>query len=486
MVSTKTQPEVDAVEEAQTCGSSELLDKTTPATDIWELYGTSCDCTLNNKPKSKHYILFAIDIATSKVVITKTFYSNTKDRTCSTKQVIKAIEQALEAEQVKEPLEINTGDRSEFRSQEFIDFANKNPLIKSWCPFGGIFSKNEKNPYTFEKLTEYLLCDLPKNVERTSILQNRVVKRINILNTQGSDTRDTHLSPNPCLLDGTRPFLEHDPSSNRTTLIVPIRPELSGREKFRDDVREGTILCDLVKDDQRREYGVSIKNINLESKDDVEEILKKVDKINEVVLPMHKAQTLCDPIPKTVFEAILKDDKPKGTHTLSWSRFKLTASLLFFSGLKLSEVAQIKKDDVEGIIKNHRLSVYQSKVNKYRNLRFTKKGVETIQKVFNESKNIVYKDYNVLFPLPQSNRKNTDKFCRSINKFLKIYDERGSFRFTSHSFRCGFISQALKHTSTHNAQTLAGHTDIKSTIKYNRFILDPDKEIDILNKMFDD
>lgn len=38
----------------------------------------------------------------NKAVMTKTFYSNTKHKTCSTKQVIKAIEQALEAEQVKD------------------------------------------------------------------------------------------------------------------------------------------------------------------------------------------------------------------------------------------------------------------------------------------------------------------------------------------------------------------------------------------------
>lgn len=150
-------------------------------------------------------------------------------------------------------------------------------------------------------------------------------------------------------------------------------------------------------------------------------------------------------------------------------------TVMFFSGLRINEIVNISLPTFEDLFKTGKLPIYQSKVNKYRNVYFSDKGKETIQMVFDKTKHIVYDTDKVLFPRPESNRNNVEKLNGIVNKYLSIYGKKYHFKLTSHSFRTGYVSVALKHSTTHRVQELIGHADIRSTMKYSRFTLEPEE-----------
>lgn len=186
-----------------------------------------------------------------------------------------------------------------------------------------------------------------------------------------------------------------------------------------------------------------------------------------------------------MLERIIQAPKPKGSHQLSWARFQLTAAILFFTGLRISEVAPINEEMLLEIIEQGSMTFYQPKVNKYRTIRFTSHGVETIKLIFYKNRKVIFDRHKVLFPLPESNRKNVEKFTGSINKHLRLFNDDKKKKISSHSFRVAFVSNALKCTSAHNTQKLIGHADIRSTMKYSRYELDPQEEENILKQMFE-
>lgn len=57
---------------------------------------------------------------------------------------------------------------------------------------------------------------------------------------------------------------------------------------------------------------------------------------------------------------------------------------------------------------------------------------------------------------------------------------------SSHSFRVGFVTRHLKHTDSHVVARVIGHKHIATTLKYNRYIVDKDKDREILDRGYED
>lgn len=148
-------------------------------------------------------------------------------------------------------------------------------------------------------------------------------------------------------------------------------------------------------------------------------------------------------------------------------------------------MATLTSKDFEEAISNHRLDVLQPKVNKYRTVRFTTKALTDIKEIFNKYGKVVFDCAPVLYPAPASGRRNPDKFIHIINKCLKEFKVKYKSNITTHSYRTGYITKLLKHTTTHNAQQLVGHADIRSTTRYNRHLLDQNEQMEILEDAFD-
>ena len=72
------------------------------------------------------------------------------------------------------------------------------------------------------------------------------------------------------------------------------------------------------------------------------------------------------------------------------------------------------------------------------------------------------------------------------NKFLNPYWQKYKLNLKSHSFRIHFVTQALKHSTTQQAQKLVGHKDIRTTLKYNRHLMAKTDKESVSFKMFED
>ena len=74
-----------------------------------------------------------------------------------------------------------------------------------------------------------------------------------------------------------------------------------------------------------------------------------------------------------------------------------------------------------------------------------------------------------------------------INKEIKKAKEtlHISDVLSSHSFRVGFVTRHLKHADSHLMAKFVGHKNIATTLKYNRYVVDENKEREILDKGYE-
>ena len=72
-----------------------------------------------------------------------------------------------------------------------------------------------------------------------------------------------------------------------------------------------------------------------------------------------------------------------------------------------------------------------------------------------------------------------------INRDLKYTSQKYNipYNIKSHSFRVNIITNLLKVTSVQNTANIIGHTDIRSTMTYNRYALSKNQIQDLLDKM---
>ena len=78
----------------------------------------------------------------------------------------------------------------------------------------------------------------------------------------------------------------------------------------------------------------------------------------------------------------MEQTRPKGAQKKPWGRFKIACAVLFFSGLRLNEVAFIKEKDILELVEHHKLQVYQAKVDINREVRFRSSAIPFIKKAY--------------------------------------------------------------------------------------------------------
>jgi integrase len=218
----------------------------------------------------------------------------------------------------------------------------------------------------------------------------------------------------------------------------------------------------------------STQNLAESTQKDVSEIkqhLLKGKRLKKKKLPLR------DPVTNETFFYLFSKPQEKRERILNYSRFRLAILLLWATGLRINEIRKITNQDLNTILKNKKLHLYQSKVNNYRELYFSDQAIKLL-KTFNHSKEIVKK--NNIFLGGSSSPTNWIQF---INTRLKKYLHNYQFNIKSHSFRVNYVTQFLQNNPLHEARQIMGHRDIKTTLMYDRHLTDPDKIVNVLNKI---
>ena len=463
----------------------------------WAMDGTHLDITLNNQPKTKHYLLLIVDLHTNNIIQSKVFYSGTNHRNCTTNAVIKMLQNALRDNQINDTLMIHSDRGPQYTSKKFFEFiTNHKYLLESHTAGAQPWENSvmERIIRSFKYPFKLLGVDLPSNVKTTRDLQHLVEKRRIKMNNEALYTKNQGLTVAETIKQYDKSnVVEPEILSAREGTLFPETEAAKAIKQYKKEVKISALsepITALEILDKVQITGMTTQHLMDNQSVQIDGIHDKLDQVLTTIKPKkrqtNKVQFLRDPVPKSMLETILKAPKPKGTHELSWARFKVTVAILFFTGLRISEVAAVSEEMLLEIVENGSMTFYQPKVNKYRTIRFTSHGVNTIKQVFNKNKKIIFNYNKVLFPLSESNRNNIEKFTTVINKLLKTFNNNPKKKITSHSFRVGFVSTALQHTSAHKTQKLIGHADIRSTMKYSRYELDPKEEESFLNQMFED
>lgn len=238
---------------------------------------------------------------------------------------------------------------------------------------------------------------------------------------------------------------------------------------------------------QRAQYLTQIAEESLivatETKDEVSKHGLLLEKILTAVEPKpkkkHVKQPQRDVVSFSIFENICKSKKPKNVQHLTWSRFKIATTILFFTGLRVSESAYITEDIINSLINHGKCQIYQSKVDSFRTIFMPEDGVQYLKDLKYDINKVYKTPEDILYPFIESS---PDKWNSLINTTLKHFTN--GLNITSHSFRIGYVTKILKHTSVDRAQAFVGHKDIRSTMKYNRYLHGSSEDLKSLNKSF--
>lgn len=153
--------------------------------------------------------------------------------------------------------------------------------------------------------------------------------------------------------------------------------------------------------------------------------------------------------------------------TFTKERFLKIYAILFYTGIRINEISQLRVEDLKSIINNGEVKIVTHKQNMERKLYFSQNAIQAIKKLF--ASDLLLDDYVKLirkFNKPYASLSNVN-MINTINKHMQ--KALGDSGYTSHSFRQGLISEfANKQINIKIIQQFIGHRDSKTTMRYIR------------------
>ena len=144
-------------------------------------------------------------------------------------------------------------------------------------------------------------------------------------------------------------------------------------------------------------------------------------------------------------------------------RFLKIFSLLYYSGLRVNEITQIKYSHIEEIVRTGETIVVSHKTKRERVLYFSESAIKDIKKYFIYEKSELNNYCITSWGNPQKTFHEVS-LIQLVNKYMKnILGDN----YTSHSFRQGLITEmGSKSVNPKIIQSFIGHRNISTTLGY--------------------
>lgn len=146
-------------------------------------------------------------------------------------------------------------------------------------------------------------------------------------------------------------------------------------------------------------------------------------------------------------------------------RFLKIYTLLYYTGIRVNEVSQLRVHDLKSIINEKEVKIITYKQKMERKLFFSDDAIKSIKKIFRkdltlkDDAHLIRKQNNPYATLSPTN------LIETVNKHIQ--KALGDKSFTSHSFRQGLITDyASKGVNIRIIQEFIGHSDTKTTMRY--------------------
>jgi len=150
--------------------------------------------------------------------------------------------------------------------------------------------------------------------------------------------------------------------------------------------------------------------------------------------------------------------------SFSQKHFLKIFSLLYYSGLRVNEITQIKYLHIEEIIKTGETIVVSHKTKRERVLYFSESAIKEIKKYFTYHKESELNNYCITSWGNPQKTFHKISLIQLVNKYMKnILGDN----YTSHSFRQGLITEmGSKSINPKIIQSFIGHRNISTTLSY--------------------
>ena len=177
---------------------------------------------------------------------------------------------------------------------------------------------------------------------------------------------------------------------------------------------------------------------------------------------------------KQIKESITKEEYKKLLHFTSndinikdnsKQNLLRTFTILYFTGLRLNELQQMKLQHIKELLENGVTKLILPKTKSERKLFASKEFKKELKTLFEqELLNNTNLDKRIITKKSSLNPINSDVFIKQVNSKMKEILGTG---YTSHSFRQGLITQmASKQINTKIISKFIGHSDVKTTMHY--------------------
>ena len=153
-----------------------------------------------------------------------------------------------------------------------------------------------------------------------------------------------------------------------------------------------------------------------------------------------------------------------GLETFETTKSKWTRSLelLFMSGLRVSEILDIRIKDIQSGIEKSELSVFVKKQKIIRHIPLSPKSVNILKRLIKDETDI--DGYFIHKRNSKRSNLNPNGFTKEFNDLLQLVLGKD---YSSHSFRKGLITQmSMKGINPKLTQTFIGHRNVTTTLNY--------------------
>ncbi len=144
------------------------------------------------------------------------------------------------------------------------------------------------------------------------------------------------------------------------------------------------------------------------------------------------------------------------------SNFEILFTILYYSGMRINEVQQLKVKDIQNFLKNDEMVIYAKKTHSERKIFISKDFKRDLKKCYRISED---PEHKIIQRAGHPRSSVTDIGLIAItNKYIQ--DVLGK-NFTSHSFRQGLLSEmGEKGINVKIMSSFIGHSDLKTTLRY--------------------
>lgn len=187
-----------------------------------------------------------------------------------------------------------------------------------------------------------------------------------------------------------------------------------------------------------------------------------------------KIQPSREPITQEIYQSLMDATNDyKRNNTYLRSRLRIALTILFVTGIRISELLPLKVSQLRILFKEYWIAIDRVKRGKSSHKAYlTKLGTRVINKIKSDFETITYykDDSSYIFTAEHSPKPlERSQFTHTINMFIKEQSEKmdGKPILTSHSFRKGFITKLWRDTSDIEfVRQAIGHAKINTTSVY--------------------